>query len=92
MTTLYDYKKAKTKWILEDAVKCRLENELLVFLTPIYCIAIYPVETSMILHPTFENWGQMDSQSETAPLVSFSLKILSILSVWGYNINAIKFS
>ena len=92
MTTLYDYKKAKTKWILEDAVKCRLENELLVFLTPIYCIAIYPVDTPMILHPTFENCGQMDSQGETAPLVAFSLKMFSILSVWGYNINAIKFS
>ena len=35
----------------------------------------------MILHPTFENWGQIDNQSETAPLVAFSLKMLSILSV-----------
>ena len=35
----------------------------------------------MILHPTFENWVQIDSQSETAPLVAFSLKMLSILSV-----------
>ena len=66
---------------LEDAVKCRLENELLVFLTPIYCIAVYLVDTSIILHPTFENCGQMDSQSETVRLIPFSLKMLSTLSV-----------